>query len=274
MAKNFCCVCGKPLGLFSDKISLKDGVLCTSCMKHGGFSSIDSSNNLYADGVSKIIKKKTSAVCSFSPDRDDGIIQIDTRNCLFKIEDNYFFFDEVISYKYNEFPCGHTAQGADRRASGAAIGGIIGGIGGGLVGGSIGAAVGGKIGSLFSAACEYMNISLILNNPIKPNYRINFISSKVNTSSQEYKRAYRKANECLETLKIIEQYNIQSRQARATHKPDVKRVCEDKTLFIQEGHFTATKIEEELTVYRRMLASDVITEEEYEQKKKQLLSLK
>ena len=70
---------------------------------------------------------------------------------------------------------------------------------------------------------------------------------------------------------MVERYNEESRQMK---KASIEKVHEEKTVFIQEGHFEASKVEEELLVYRRMWASDVITKEEYEEKKKQLLSLK
>ena len=198
MTKNGCCVCGKLLGVFSSKYSLKDGVLCAKCLKLGGVSSLDSSSKLEVAAVADTIKRKMNIIRSFRSDCDGGRIEIDSRNSLFRVDDeDYFFFDELVSYKYNEFPNNSTTQKTDRRSGGAAIGGVIGGLGGGLVGGAIGAAVGGKIGSFLSAPCEYMNISVVLNNPLKSNVKLHFISQKTSTSSDEYKRAYRRASECI-----------------------------------------------------------------------------
>ena len=64
MAKS-CCMCGKVLGFFSDKVTFKDGHLCRKCLKAGGISSLSSSENYYTAQVIEVIKSRTEAVHNF-----------------------------------------------------------------------------------------------------------------------------------------------------------------------------------------------------------------
>ena len=164
MAKQFCCVCGKALGFFSDKVTLKDGHLCSKCLKAGGMNSLSSSESFYTAQVVEVINSIIDAVRDFRATKSFGELKIDTNTHAFMLDNNFYFFDNLLSYSYHEDPDNSRLAVKNTKSDGAAIGGAIGGFGGGIIGGAIGAAIGGTIGSLFSTTCNYMYISITLKN--------------------------------------------------------------------------------------------------------------
>lgn len=268
MAKGTCCVCGKALGIFSDKLPLKDGFLCNHCLHLGGISELPNSEKLSVSQITETLKKKAEIVRNFRPTRRAGKIEIDMNAHAFRIKDDYFFFNELTSFKYHEYPDNHQTPARVGKSKGEAVGAVIGILGGGLIGSAIGSTVGGKIGSLFSQPCERMHINITLNNPIKSAIRIDFISQKTGRDSEEYSKAVHSATQCIEALESIQQYLQEANASQEKAHP-----APQQTVFVQDGHVTAAQIEEELQVYRRLLYSDIITQDEFDQKKKQLLSM-
>lgn len=268
MAKN-CCVCGKPLGMFSDKTVLKDGVLCPKCQKEGGIGSVGDMQHFTTAQIVKTVAERRDIVRSFQKTNTFGRISVDLTHRAFKIDGNLYLFGELLSYAYYEHPKNLSLQVKDGKSNGAAIGGTIGGLSGGLIGGAIGAAVGGKIGS-YLATCDQMYINIVLQGALKGNVRLKFISEKTRVSSQEYAVALKEAQDCLEALRLITEQNEQQKKPKEV---EASRREEKKTVFVQKEHLTASDIEKELETYQRMLRCDLITQEEYDQKKKQLLSM-
>ena len=120
-----------------------------------------------------------------------------------------------------------------------------------------------------------MSISISLKDVPVSDLHLHFITDKTKTSSSEYVQAVKDANSCLEALQIIKQQNEYMRLSR--HQTESIRTSspeEPRNVFIQDKHFTAKQLTEELDVYKALLYNGDITQEEYDQKRKQLLDLK
>ena len=273
MARHKCCICGKTLGLFSVKTDLADGAVCYKCLENIGMLSLGNNGKVYVKQVVELAKSRKNIVSCFNVSFDAGDIELDTNAHVMKIKDDYFFFNELLSYSYHEYPERTTAPASNKKSGGAAIGGIIGGLGGGMVGSAIGAAVGSKIGSLFTGSCEYLYINIVLNNSILPQIKLSFIKEKTNVSSSEYATAVRRAKESMEALRYVSEYNASQKQSE-TSNTQKQKVSDERVLFVQKEHLTAEQIERELNIYHNMNYNGLITDEEYEMKKKQLLSLR
>lgn len=264
-----CCICGKLLGLFSEKTSLKDGYICEKCLRTGGIDLDSSIGNLLSDQVKEIIAKRKEVEGKFHSTNNFGRLKIDTNSHIFKIDNHYYHFDNLLTYAFHEDPENTRVDVKNGRSSGAAIGGAIGGLSGGLVGGAIGAAVGGKIGSIFSTMCNYMYIGIALKDASQKDLRLKFITEKTRISSDEYSKALRSAKECLDGLKIIADYNMTKQRSSEENQGQYSK----KEVFIQNGHLSAEEFERELTIYKRLLYSNDISQEEFDQKKKKLLDM-
>ena len=275
MGKHACCICQKDVGLFTGKSVLKDGIICSKCLKAGGISTFPSSRQFTTNHICKIINSRTEAVNNYRATKHLGRIEIDTNNHAFKIDGVFYLFDNLISYAYHEDPDTSRIQNQDGKGSGAAIGSVIGGIRGGVIGGAVGAAVGGAVGSLFSTTCNSMGISITLKDtPISDVY-LHFITEKTKTSSSQYTEALKNARACLEALQIIKEENDKQRQSHLqTMRARDSKSGNMQNIFVQDKHFTAKQMAEELDIYKALLYNGDITQEEYDQKRKQLLDLK
>ena len=269
MSKNSCCLCGTQLGLFSNKITLKDGHLCSKCLKSSGLTSISSSKDLLSSQVIEVITPRIEAIRTYHITKSFDALEIDINNQLFKLNNTIYFFSNLHSFSFHEYPenLQNAAQGG--KAKGAAIGGVVGGLSGGLIGGAIGAAVGEKVGGLFLASCDYMYVNINLKGTFETNVRIDYIREKTRTSSSEYKTALKRANELIDGLSIIVAENSAKQQAIA----ETKRQYSKREVTIQNKHLTAEEFSNELTIYKTLLANGDITVEEFEQKKKKLLDM-
>jgi len=268
MAKYTCCVCGKTLGMFADKFILRDGALCPSCLNKGGYLTLASPGQLASDKIARIIKDRLPMVSNFRPTREAGNILMDFDSETFLINGTFFRFDELASFRLYEFPDISQKSATNKNKGGAAIGGVIGGLSGGLVGGAIGAAVGNKIGSMFTPCCEKLYISLSLTNPLVATIRLDFIMDKVKTSSREYRHAVEMAHQCMDALGLIKDRN----DRKLAEKNAAPSEPEERKIYIQEGHLTASQIQEELMIYKTMRYSDLITEEEYQAQRAEIIS--
>ncbi len=283
MAK-FCCACNKPLGFFSDKVALKDGYLCKECQKAGGIPNIENSEDLYALRVAEIINAQRNDVQRFKATTHYSRLSLDTNSHSFILNGNFYYFKNLISFTYHEVPdrTGSKTADKDGKSTGAIIGSVIGGLSGGIIGGAVGAAVGGKIGSLFSETCDNLYITIKLKDSLVSNVQLNYITEKTKVSSDEYKSAHKQAQSCLEGLNIITEHNIAVQKEAAEKARREKEAAEKarqqanakKDVFIQDKHFTASELANELSILQNLQFSGLLTQEEFEQKKKQLLELK
>lgn len=267
-----CCVCGNDLGYFSSKINLKDGYLCSKCLKKGKISGFPDSAKYDVAKIVNIMTKRKEALTKYRPTKRFGRIEIDTNNKAFTIDDDFFLFENLVSYAFHEYPDNTRLAQKDGKSGGAVIGGVIGGLGGGLIGSAVGAAVGKKVGSLFSSVCERMYISITLKDSPLTDVRLTFINEKTRVTSSTYTDALMKANEIIDALKIIDDDNRNEKNSSTFGNVNMQTI-NNNIVMEKEQHIDASRIAEEIKVYRTLMEQGILTEEEYERKKQQLLSM-
>jgi len=269
--KRICCACKRDIGLFTGKTALKDGFVCNKCLKDSEIPSFPNGRHLPSNYIERIIKARTHAIKNFSATHSYDRIDIDINTRSFKTDGILFLFDNLLDYTYHEDPV--NPQNQNIKNNGAAIGGIVGGLRGGLVGGAVGVAVGSAVGSLLSSTCNSMDIKITFQDFPMSSLTLQFITEKTKTSSPNYKKALNQAKSCLEGLRHIVELKSSPSPKNNDGAPAHNSV-ESKNVFIQDKHFTAKELAEELDIYKALLYNGEITQEEYDQKKKYLLSLK
>lgn len=252
-SKNDCPVCGNPVkGIGTIKI--KDGTLCSSCSKK---IKMDLSM-LQFQTVSDIkehfeyMAKNEDLYKTFKPSREytiNGmILQIDEENKLFyyKLSLDHgvpfiYKFDEIIDYEVLED--GDTIT----------KGGIGSAIAGGALFGGAGAVVGGIAGKKKSkTVMKSLDIKISLKNKYHKHLTISFVPSlqEYKSGSLQYNTAHSQASQISSVIDDM----IASRGSS----------CEAPVL---------TSAADEILKYKNLMDSGIITQEEFEQKKKQLLNL-
>jgi len=160
-----------------------------------------------------------------------------------------YSYAEIVDYELLEDGASVTKGGVGS----AAVGGVL--------FGGVGAIVGGGVGKKNQPVCLSMKIKITVKNMQNPVVYINCITGQTRRDNVIYKEALGKAHECLSVLQLIcedvEPSPIQTPEP--TPFPSVA------------PNYTSTV--DELNKYKELLDGGVITEDEFQTKKKQLLGI-
>ena len=247
MAKKICVICGSELGLLSSKVAISDGVVCSNCLKNAGingFNGLSNGQSFSTASLKELFNQRIPIVNSFSPTKTVNIyMEIDDTHKSFKIGGNIFEFSNLLSFELLED--GHSIS----------KGGLGRAVAGGLLFGGVGAIVGGVTGGKKAkGVCNSMKLKVTLRNAYTDNIYVNFITSETKTSSFEYKQAQKNAQDCISALEIIADQNQNTVLNETTMQPNNSSA-------------------DEIIKFKQLLDAGVITQEEFDAKKKQLLGL-
>lgn len=261
---NYCDNCGKEIRvLFSYAYKTSDNyTLCTKCVKQFGFGRkttiLDISSKTFDEVKnyqSNKIKEPEVIDAEVTPVNSDLIlfkaertiadtIQVDLTNRMFKIKnffnENLYSLDKINSYELIEDGESISSGGLGS----AAIGGM-------LFGGS-GAIVGALAGNKSTDYINSLRIKINMSDLDCPVVYIHLIKYKTKKNSMAYKYEIQKADVIISSLNTI--------------------LSEDNSETITEETSTPDYINE-LKELKSLLDADVITTEEFETKKKQILNL-
>lgn len=247
--KENCCICGVEKG----NIKISDGFICLNCMKKcNGFLPSDSTpyKNKTKAEFERAIKRSEQnkeLLNLFTPTKKIGtFVSFDTVHGLWLIPNSFNgkinnpqvrTFDEILEYELLEDGNSITKGGLGRA------------IAGGVAFGGVGAIVGGVTGQKKTKKeIETFKIKVTTKDIDNPIIYINLLSNgKIKTSSFAYKDAYNAAQEILSVFAITQNKDNEKRESLSSA--------------------------DEIIKYKKLLDDGIITQEEFEAKKKQLLGL-
>ncbi len=252
-----CVVCGKQMGFFNGKVKIADGAVCNDCWNKTGIGTdMDAllsarqysakEINLRVNAKSQVKQvekefnptKKISNLVAF--DDNSQMIMVYTYKGFRKNTD-YFKYSDIVSFDLLE-----DGENVSKGGLGRAVAG-------GLLFGGVGAIVGGVTGAKTTKnVCNSLQIKITLRNSYQQTVYIPFISMSTKTSSFEYKTAYKNAQETLSALQLA---------------------CESSNSSANATPQTSSTNIEDIREYKKLLDDGIITEEEFNAKKKQLLGL-
>lgn len=252
MAKQNCDICGKPIGFLS-KYKLKDGLGCYDCLK--GF---DKNVMTFSDYYTKEqVKKGLSGELELVPPikiqcNPIGMLIIDRVNRLVFMEalftklTDVVPFESVRGYIYSE---DEKSYGVGHVIGTAAVGGMLFGGAGAVVGSVIGAnpkrlvkTVTVQITYEIDGVCKLFDVNLYKGKPVK-------------VSDIEYKTALEKANTLMAQLDLL----IDTTKA--------------ETAVSVNQEVNTLSAADEIRKYKALWDDGIISEEEFNLKKKELLGL-
>ena len=161
-----------------------------------------------------------------------NIFMADEQNHLWRIQDQFGLHKSTI-HRFEDIIDYELLEDGDLQTKG----GLGSALAGGLAFGAAGAIVGTSVGK-----------KITLNSMNAPVENINLLQMKVSKTSAAYKKAYAQAQEVLSLLKII--------------TSSAKK---------NEAAETATSVADEILKFKNLLDAGIITQEEFEKKKQQLL---
>ena len=241
MSKKICAICNRKVGMFDPKVMVSDGVVCYSCLQNGGVSQLSNSTAYDAQSIKELINSRKEIVKKFKMTKLIGRISLDDDNRLFEIGSDIFKYDNLLRYELLEDGHSVTKGGLGRAVTG------------GLLFGGVGAIVGGVTGKRkTSDVCNSMSLRVSLKNAHVDTIYIPFISVEIKKQSAIYRVAQAEAQQTITALDMI----IDSCKSEPDH-------TYGKT-------FSAA---DEILKYKSLLEQGVITQQEFDAKKKELLGL-
>lgn len=249
--KEHCAVCGNT----PSKFPISDGRICSDCFKE--FKDMPN----FITRVTKITRTEllsyrkeqeyskeqnslfnaTKRIGSYIEfDKDRGQFRLMPMLGAVKKTPDVYNCEDIIEYELLEDGISVTSGGLGRAAAG------------GILFGGVGAIVGGVTGKKKTRSeIENFKIKLTLNNFQSPTVYIELLNKKkIKTNSNKYKEMYEKAQEILSTLAVLQNNKEESNSVK-DNKPTTDRIREYKALF-DDG---------------------IITEDEFNAKKKELLEI-
>ena len=168
---------------------------------------------------------------------------IDEYDRLFMVKSNVFKYESLMGF--NLLENGHSVT----------KGGLGSAVAGGALFGDVGAVVGGITGKKTnSGICDSMELCITLKNTYEDTAYITFISSETKMNSFAYESAKKTAQKCIVALQNIQEYN----RSLATNLPE------------KIEKYSAA---DEILKFKKLMDEGIISQDEFEMKKKQLLKL-
>lgn len=239
-----CKSCGSSLSFAGAKTKIKDGVICSNCANSTKFknSEFKEKDLLQIKTRQSYLEKHKSVFESFSATTEiQNRLYIDSTNRLFKVNNSpeVFRFEDLIDFELVE--------------DGNSV--VSGGLGGAVVGGFLFGGIGAIVGSNASSkkiSKEVTNLDVVLkiNSEWYPKEKMNVIFSKTPRNSASYKKSLAFAEKLMLELEKI------------------KKSCEKTTV-----PNNAISAADEILKFKHLMDAGIITEQEFQQKKNQLLGL-
>ena len=252
--KQTCSICGNDCGL--NRFQIKDkGWCCPKCFKDAGLNAATPIRTMSAEDIKNIINKKkidADKLLSFTITKEIGnYLKVDENNKQWYIPDGLFgktknprihSWDDVLDYELLE-DGGSIAKGGLGRA-----------VAGGVLLGGVGAIVGGVTGKKKSKpTCTSLKVKITQNDITTPTEYINLITTETKKSSILYQTCEKQAQEIISLFQVMCEQN-KSANIATTQPQEISSA-------------------DEIKKYKELLDSGIITQEEFDLKKKQLLGL-
>lgn len=260
-----CLKCGKPLQAFhKGKIVLADGVLCGDCFESLGFLVPNAlMSKLYSTKTGDLTFKQVTEfgqenlknkeiAANFNPTYSPAPYamfndEIQKMILSSKVHREYSP-DNYVAFDYSQIVDFSLLEDGNSIASGGLGRAVV----GGLLFGGAGAIVGGVTRG-YKSTCTNLQIKITVKDYREPAFFITLISSQTAKSSFTYKEFMKQAESILSKLQLI--IDLQSKQEQnssAQATPDIP---------------------DQIRKYKSLLEDGIITTEEFEQKKRELLNL-
>ena len=249
-----CSLCGKKLSALAYKTEILDGTVCGECLKKAGFNGLPNGRSFNTVSLKLLLDRRAELINSFSPTKTVGdFMAVDENHNSFRIGKDVFEYANLLSFELLENGNTVTKGGLGRAVVG------------GMLFGGVGAVVGGVTGSKTQNVCSSMKLRVTLRNAHMDNTYITFIGYNTPVNSPEYSGAQKNAQACISALEII----LDRVRAEVDGARQAAQYRQSERIGVSENLSAA----DEIAKFKRLLDDGVITQEEFEAKKKQLLGL-
>lgn len=255
--KATCINCENEVGL--NRYKTAEGWICPNCYKLCGYGlTTPIKTKTITDIKNDIVVRNSQKeeLLAFNPTKKIGVyIEFDEEKRLWLIPDGFlggkkkpriYKFDDIVEYELLE--------DGDTITKGGLGSAIVGGV---LLGG-VGAVVGGVTGGKKSKTIiNSLKIKITVNDFQNPTVYIDLINTKTKSDSFVYKTNYNAAQQILSIFSLIQKQN-DNQQVETSY---------------DESKSSVVSVADEILKFKSLLDSGIITQEEFDAKKKQLMNL-
>lgn len=248
-----CLICGTSMGALSAKIILSDGKICTDCWEKAGFDNnmktVMTSGDYYIADIKERIACRagnTALITNFKATKKFELISFDDNTQTFVItkknkKQDLYYYNQIVDFTLLE------------DGESVTKGGLGGAVAGGLLFGGVGAIVGGVTAKRKTTTkCNSLQIKITLRNSFIQTEYISLIEYPTPKNSFVYKNVYKTAQDILSALQL----------AVDIANPPRK----EESIQVISGA-------DEILKYKNLMDAGIITEEEFNAKKSQILGL-
>lgn len=252
--ENLCAICREGTTFFTRRKIANNEVVCEDCLKKAKNLSLkqiaflktvtadeirDSIIQSNVNGDELLAFKATNSIGKFVQfDDDNKKWLIPSKGTFIPTPDLIFNYSDIVDFELLEDGESVASGGLGRAL-----------VGGALFGG-VGAIVGGVTGKRKSKnVCSSLRLKVTINNMDSPAVYINFIETKTQKDGLSYKAIADQAQECLSVFQLI---------------------C-DKQKGTSENMNQTSSAAEEIRKFKELLDDGIITQEEFDKKKNELL---
>ncbi|MFL0251231.1 SHOCT domain-containing protein [Clostridium neuense] len=249
--KATCAICNEEVGLNRFQIANKEWI-CPKCFKKCGFNALTPIRKMTVSEIKNAMAAKATndeEINLFNASKKIGsYIEFDDTRMEWLVPEGLFGKKKKI-YKYNDIVDYELLEDGESIIKKSGIGRAV---AGGVLFGGVGAVVGSVTGKQRTKSiCKSLKLKITISDINNPTVYIDFIPSETKKDSWIYKNAYNSAQECLSVLQLI---------------------CSNSKNEMQNNAAPISNADEILK-YKNLLDNGIITQEEFEAKKKQLLDI-
>ncbi|MGV8905796.1 MAG: SHOCT domain-containing protein [Acetobacterium sp.] len=249
--KAVCAVCNHEIGWSRFRIVNKEWI-CSACFEKCGLTVSTFSPQLTSESLRQIAAQKDNSRelrKTFAATKKIGMfMQFDDKCKQWLVNDGLWGgVGNASVYNYADIIDFELIENEESISKG----GLGRAVAGGILFGGVGAVVGGVTGGKKSKAiCSNLKLRITVRDMNNPAVYVDFIKTDTKKSSITYKEYFKQAQECVATLQLI---------------------CEQQAVadFVPSGFSAADEIKK----FKNLFDQGIITKEEFDLKKKQLLEL-
>lgn len=252
MKKRVCVCCGKEMPGLYGYTKIDDGVVCFSCLNAAGYSgTLIGKKGINLDQIKRATEERKVEIKlkkEFTPTQNAGeYIRFDDIHNFATVgkgdNERLFRYEDILNFDLLENDSVSVSSGGVGRA-----------VVGGALFGSAGAIVGGSTGKKKTVGkCLSLKLKITLKNTCRPIIYIPFIQTETKKNGIVYNVAMEAAQVCMSMLQLA---------------------CDKVNQPVQEQPVVApTSDADEIMKFKQLLDAGIITQEEFDAKKKQLLGI-
>lgn len=252
-----CALCNCEIGFFTSKTEIANGYICKKCLKNAGISDFENAFSFTCNTAKEMLDRRIPLVKAFKVTKKcSEHLHLDERQKAFRIKGQIFEYSNLLDFQF--FEDGQALAVDKLGTEEASVGGLL--FGG--VGALVGAVAGTK---LVAGICNSMELKIILKNTYMNAVTISFITDRIRKRSDEYKKAKKDACSVVAALVIIADYNKQKEQ--------LSTISSNINVNLNTNIDANTTISgaDEIIKYKTLLDAGIISQEEFDAKKKQIL---